>query len=65
MYAHTDNHMDTQPGQTIKLQMEEENQEEEEEEGGGGGLHKHADLYQQSLSTYFKDAMLNTVFMDR
>mmetsp|Transcript_4318 Transcript_4318/g.8703 ORF Transcript_4318/g.8703 Transcript_4318/m.8703 type:complete len:454 (+) Transcript_4318:127-1488(+) len=57
---------DAQPGQTIKLQMEEEGEQEPEEEGeGGGGLHRHADLYQKSLDTFFKDPVFNQVFMDR
>lgn len=57
---------DAQPGQTIKLQMEEEEEKEPEEEGeGGGGLHRHADLYQKSLDTYFTDPVFNQVFHDR
>lgn len=55
---------DAQPGQTIRLQLEEEEQEPEEE-GGGGGLHRHADLYQKSLNTYFKDPVLSKIFSER
>ena len=56
-----------QPGQTIKLQMEDEESEgqAEEEAEGGGGLYRHADLYQKSLGTFLDDATLNAVFMDR
>jgi hypothetical protein len=56
-----------QPGQTIKLQMEEEENEgqAEEEAEGGGGLYRHADLYQKSLATFLDDTTLNGVFMDR
>ena len=56
-----------QPGQTIKLQMEEEESEgqAEEEAEGGGGLYRHADMYQKALATFLDDATLNAVFMDR
>eukprot|EP00290_Baffinella_frigidus_P007362 CAMPEP_0180132680 /NCGR_PEP_ID=MMETSP0986-20121125/9120_1 /TAXON_ID=697907 /ORGANISM="non described non described, Strain CCMP2293" /LENGTH=454 /DNA_ID=CAMNT_0022072715 /DNA_START=24 /DNA_END=1388 /DNA_ORIENTATION=+ len=56
---------DALPGQTIRLQMEDEGEQEPEEEEGGGGLHKHADLYQKSLDTYFKDKIFNNIFSER
>eukprot|EP00802_Teleaulax_amphioxeia_P007779 Tamp_07787.p1 GENE.Tamp_07787~~Tamp_07787.p1 ORF type:complete len:482 (+),score=141.13 Tamp_07787:276-1721(+) len=56
---------DATPGQVIRLQMEEEEEEKPEEGDSGGGLHRHADLYQQSLNCYFTDPVLNQVFMDR
>lgn len=64
---HWDSDACTQPGQTIKLQMEEDESEgqAEEEAEGGGGLYRHADLYQKALGTFLDDATLNAVFMDR
>lgn len=51
---------DAQPGQVIKLQVDDDAEEEKEEEGdSGGGLHRHADLYQKSLSCYLDDPVLN------
>eukprot|EP00293_Proteomonas_sulcata_P006124 CAMPEP_0184318280 /NCGR_PEP_ID=MMETSP1049-20130417/101678_1 /TAXON_ID=77928 /ORGANISM="Proteomonas sulcata, Strain CCMP704" /LENGTH=462 /DNA_ID=CAMNT_0026637993 /DNA_START=80 /DNA_END=1468 /DNA_ORIENTATION=- len=57
---------DAQPGQTIKLQLDDEEEKEPEEENeSGGGLHHHADLYQRSLAEYFNNKTYNQVFMDR